>query len=114
MVIGAQRKKVSQTEIKSILHNLSRKLKVEKVPFKNIFLFGSYARGNAYIDSDIDIAVVVPKNTVKIKRKILDKVYFWGKGIHVKSEIHLLTDEEFANPYLTLPNEIKKYGKRFF
>lgn len=31
------------------------------IPNSRVFLFGSYSKGNARADSDIDVAVVVPK-----------------------------------------------------
>jgi uncharacterized protein len=33
----------------------------ESMKIKKAFLFGSYAKGNAHIDSDIDIALVIDK-----------------------------------------------------
>lgn len=43
---------------------LARKYKemvAEKLPFKAVYLYGSYSKGNYTDDSDIDIAVVVEK-----------------------------------------------------
>ncbi len=33
----------------------------QNVPFSKVILYGSYARGSARDDSDIDVAVVMPK-----------------------------------------------------
>jgi predicted nucleotidyltransferase len=83
-------------------------LVVQKYPVKMIVLFGSYARGNAWELSDIDIAVVLDK---------VEGDFFteWGKltmlaiGINSLIEPLLIEDSE-AEPSGFL-EEILKYGE---
>lgn len=47
------------TELSRVIDDLVRRL-AEGIRIEAIVLYGSYARGNAYEDSDIDIAVISP------------------------------------------------------
>lgn len=52
----------TEQEITDILTSMRNRLpEVYGARFKRLFLFGSYARGEAVDDSDIDIAVVLDK-----------------------------------------------------
>ncbi len=45
-------------QIKSIIKQYIKIIKQHKIEINKIFLFGSYARGTATEDSDIDIAII--------------------------------------------------------
>lgn len=79
----------------------------KKFSYKQIFLFGSYARGNQNPDSDIDIAVIfndyndfmdMQLELMRIRRKIDTRI-----------EPHPFRENEFnlSNPMV---NEILKFG----
>ncbi len=109
VIVGAERKIISSEEIKKILALFKEKLVAEKVPFASIYLFGSYATGEADRDSDIDIAVVIsPK--AKIDEELVDHWRWLAKEINVKTEVHIIKTEDFDNRYLSLPAYIKKDG----
>ena len=74
-----------------------------------IILFGSYARGDYRKDSDIDVAVVVPRNS--ISKNILDdmaKLFKLRRNISTDIEPVLLIDEEDASGFL---DSISEYGE---
>jgi len=50
---------VIENNIIADLHNIARKI-AELVPGSKTILFGSYARGDQTIDSDLDLCVLVP------------------------------------------------------
>jgi len=52
---------MSKDQIKKIISAFADVLKKNRFAFKQIWLFGSYAKGKASKDSDIDIAVVAGK-----------------------------------------------------
>ena len=43
---------------------------VDHVHPRRIILFGSYARGNPDVDSDVDLLVVLPKNGSKRRKTV--------------------------------------------
>ena len=86
----------------------------EKIVTKNmivnkIILYGSYARGDYRKDSDIDVAVVVPKSS--ISKNILDdmaKLFKLRRNICTDIEPVLIIDEDDASGFL---ESISKYGE---
>ena len=50
------------------------KLKEAHLPIISVILFGSYARGDYHDDSDIDVLVILKKETMKIKHQITSLV----------------------------------------
>lgn len=74
-----------------------------------VILYGSYARGNHRKDSDIDVAVVVPRSS--ISKNILDdmaKLFKLRRNISTDIEPILLIDEEDASGFL---EDISEYGE---
>ena len=63
--------------IRNIIKKYSQELKNNNINFKHIYLFGSYAKGNAHKDSDIDIAIISPK--VERGKELLKKKMTLGK-----------------------------------
>ncbi|MBM4177291.1 nucleotidyltransferase domain-containing protein [Candidatus Gribaldobacteria bacterium] len=110
MVIKAKREKLNQKEVKKIVSLFKEKLKQEKIPFEKVMLFGSYASDQAHIDSDIDVAVVLPANVSEFVKKELSNITWWAKQINVKLEAHILSSTDFQNKFFSLPALIKKNG----
>ena len=113
MVIKAERKKLSAREVQSILKKLKHKLSDEKIPAQAFWIFGSYAKKTHGLDSDIDVAIIVPSVLTQSLKKKIRSVSLLAKQIHVKLEPHVLSDRDFKNRWLSLPAEIKKSGKPF-
>lgn len=72
---------------------------VQKFHPVKIILFGSYARGEANFDSDVDLLVVLP--TVEHKRKATIEVLRVLNGLPISKDV-----------VVTTPQEIKEYGKQ--
>lgn len=85
------------------------KLVVNNMVVKKIILYGSYARGDYRKDSDIDVAVVVPKSSVS--KNILDdmaKLFKLRRCVSSDIEPVLLIDEEDRSGFL---DSILEYGE---
>jgi predicted nucleotidyltransferase len=72
---------------------------VDKFHPTKIILFGSYARGEATFDSDVDLLVVLPK--VDHKRKAAIEVLRVLNGLPISKDV-----------VITTPQEIIEYGKQ--
>lgn len=112
MVIKAQRKILNGAEIKKLTRVFYNTLLHEKIPFEELFLFGSYAQGRPRKDSDIDIAVVVPSGISVEKRKKLMNLPWIAKQVDIKLEPHVISTRDFNNAWLSFPAQIRKTGKR--
>jgi len=75
--------------------------------FQRIILFGSYARGNPRIDSDIDIAVVFSDFDNLLNRQV--ELMKLTRQIDTRIEPHPFREDEFdaSNPFV---HEIISYG----
>ena len=76
---------------------------------KEVYLFGSYAKGTNNKDSDIDIAVV----TDDIKTDTFDeevKLMILRKGIDYRIEPHIITVEDYENDETPFVVEVKNTG----
>lgn len=108
MVIKTTRKKLTETYVRATIGKLKEKLAAENIPVRQIILFGSYAKNRPHIDSDIDVALILGSDG--IDRAKIEKIAWWAKQIEVKLETHVLSENDFANRWLSLPAEIKKSG----
>lgn len=82
---------------------------VSNMVVNKIILYGSYARGDYRKDSDIDVAVVVPRSS--ISKNIIDdmaKLFKIRRNISTDIEPVLPIDEEDASGFL---ESISKYGE---
>ena len=85
------------------------KIVTKNMIVNRIILYGSYARGDFRKDSDIDVAVIVPRNS--ISKNILDdmtKLFKLRRNISTDIEPILLIDEEDASGFL---ESISQYGE---
>lgn len=112
MVIKAQRKILSGAEIKKLIRTFYNTLLREKIPFEELFLFGSYAQGIPGKDSDIDIAVVVSSSMSHSGRKKIADLPWIAKQVDIKLEPHVISVRDFNNGWLSFPSHIRKTGKR--
>lgn len=111
MVIKTERRVLKTKEVTAAAKFFKKRLRREGISAVRIVVFGSYAKGTAHRDSDIDIAVVVPSPITISERKRLKNVPWIAKQINVKLEPHIMYEADFQNRWLSLPAEIKKFGK---
>lgn len=82
---------------------------VKNMLVNKIILYGSYARGDYRKDSDIDVAVVVPRSS--ISKDILEdmaKLFKLRRSVSTDIEPVLLIDEEDSSGFL---DSISEYGE---
>ncbi len=99
---------MDKTKVKNLVEEYA-KLVVKNMIVNKIILYGSYARGDYRQDSDIDVAVVVPKNSVS--KDILEdmaKLFKLRRNISTDIEPVLLIDGEDKSGFL---ESISKYGE---
>lgn len=112
MALKATRKKLTAPEVMLALRQFKNALQKERVPLRKMILFGSYAKGLAHGDSDIDVAVVLPSGLNLKERRSADNIPWLAKQIQIKLEPHVMTTRDLDNPYLALVKEIKQYGQK--
>jgi predicted nucleotidyltransferase len=89
--------------------SLRERLLRKGVPVRNVFLFGSVARGTARDDSDIDIAVVCePYKATKHEENV--EFLLEGKKVDMRIQTVCLHPQDFENRYFTLAREIERHG----
>jgi len=66
---------------------------------KGVYLYGSYARGDARPDSDVDLLVVEtePFSPQRSRRKEAARLYMALRGLAVSKDIFLYSREEFEH-----------------
>jgi predicted nucleotidyltransferase len=75
-------------EIRTMVRRIVRRFHPEK-----IILFGSYARGDAGPDSDVDLLVVMPVTGSKREKQL--EIRLALRGIPIPKDIVVTTPEEF-------------------
>lgn len=85
------------------------KVVIANMVVNKIILYGSYARGDYRKDSDIDVAVVVPRSSVsKDILKDMAELYKLTVGVSTDIEPVLIVDEEDPSGFL---DSISEYGE---
>ncbi len=105
----AKQLRVKRHDMKKI-HEFLRLLKQEGLKISRVILFGSYARGSAHFDSDIDIVIV----STQFGKNIAEEMMFLRK-LALKIDSHIepvpLSPGDLNDRYSTFIQEIKRYGK---
>ena len=84
-------------------------LVIKNMIVNKIILYGSYARGDYRKDSDIDVAVIIPKNTVSDDiLSDMAKLFKLRRTISTDIEPILLINEEDESGFL---DSISEYGE---
>lgn len=84
-------------------------LKNSGVPIQSAYLFGSYAKGTARKDSDIDVCVVSPT----FGKDYIDEMVelnFQANKIDLRIEAIPMSPDDFSDRYDSLCHEIKTTG----
>ena len=85
------------------------KLVVSNMVVNKVILYGSYARGDFRKDSDIDVAVVVPRSSISDDiLKDIAKLFKLRRSISNDIEPVLLIDEDDPSGFL---ESISQYGE---
>ena len=85
------------------------KVVIANMVVNKIILYGSYARGDYRKDSDIDVAVVVPRSSIsKDILKDMAKLYKFTVRVSTDIEPVLIIDEEDPSGFL---ESISEYGE---
>jgi len=100
---------MSKAEAKKVAKKYAEKLKAEKYLFSAVYLFGSFAKGEAHEWSDIDVAVV-SKEIEKDWKKGRLKLWELRMGVDTRIEPHGFSPEDFKDYWNPMAHEIKKTG----
>jgi predicted nucleotidyltransferase len=104
----AKQVRLNKSEIKKVSKFLQL-LKQQGFSISRAILFGSYAKGKANPDSDIDIAVV----SNQFGQDITEEMMLLRK-IALKVDSHIepvpLSPEDLNDNFSTLAQEVKRYG----
>lgn len=73
---------------------VERKVRQAAPEVRDIFLFGSRARGDARSDSDIDLLVIVPNGCKRRDVAVRIRLALWGVGVGV--DLVTLTEAELV------------------
>ena len=97
-------------KIKNIVSDYVAVLEQESFPVKQAYFFGSFAKGNAHAESDIDVCVVSDKFRPNYER---DRSFLWQKRRIIDYRIEPIgyNTADFKEPD-PLVHEIKTYGIR--
>lgn len=102
------KKRISKLVMKKMLE-LRDSIEADNIPVNQMYLYGSFAKGNAHAWSDVDICVVSTAFGTKIKDPIN---YLWSKRLVLRDftiEPVGFSQRDFkeGSPLIA---EIKKYG----
>ena len=102
---------MSKFEAKKIAGRYARKLRKENFPFFAIYLFGSYAKGKAGKESDIDVAVLSDKLKKDLNK---NEELLWKFSVAVDPRLEPIgfTIDDFKDNADPMVLEIKKTGVR--
>lgn len=103
---------MSKSEVKKIVRQYAELLKKNRIRFKQVYLFGSYATGKAHEHSDIDVAVVVGR--APSGKGYLDKKQSLWRCTHkVDSRIEpiLLEEKDLTEKEASIMgDEVRRHG----
>ena len=100
--------KIDALKISKRYLNRVRKSDIE---FTEAWLFGSFAKGNQHVNSDIDIAIVLKDNVAHTFETDVKLMVIRKSGEETCIEPHAFTKEEF-NSNVPIVIQITKFGER--
>jgi len=94
-------------EIKEIVNRYVDVLRVEGIEIEKVVLFGSYARGTAHEDSDIDVAIICKNFDFD---PIEQNMKLWKLAVRVDTRLApvFISPLEYEEEYIPIVPEIKK------
>lgn len=102
-------KRTIEKEIKKIALEYRLRIENSGIPVERMILFGSYARGKARKDSDIDICVVSPK-LGKDEMTEIGKLNFLHWKLDNRIEAHPVSSKDYKSIATPFISEVQKYG----
>lgn len=105
------KKKCITTDIKNTAIRFARVIDSQGIPVKGLIIFGSYAKGMAKKDSDIDLCIVSPKFG---KDSVSELQFLLKQSRYVDDRIEPvpMSVKEYKENFSPLVFEIKKFGKK--
>jgi predicted nucleotidyltransferase len=97
-------------DIKKVVLNFSKAIRAKGIPIKKMVIFGSYAKGKARPESDIDVCVVSPKFG-KDSIEELQLLFKIRRGIDSRIEPFPVSWEEYKKTASPIIFEIKQFGR---
>ncbi|MFM9837431.1 MAG: nucleotidyltransferase domain-containing protein [Cyclobacteriaceae bacterium] len=79
----------------------------EHYSVQTAYLFGSFAKGNAHADSDIDVAIILNQKQLSFDSEM--ELVKLRRGIDLRIEPHAFLKKDF-NENNPMTHEILKYG----
>ncbi len=96
-------------KIKSIVNQYIINIKKQGIPVQKAYIFGSYVKGTANKDSDIDVCIISKKFGLdRQKERVLLMNIRSGGGDLI--EPHPFSPKDFSNPFDPLAFQIKEHG----
>ena len=102
-------KKTIKKEIKNIVLEYRKRIENSGIPVERMVVFGSYARGKARKDSDIDICVVSSK-LGKDEMTEIGKLNLLHWKLDNRIEAHPVSLKDYKSIATPFISEIQKYG----
>jgi len=84
-----------------------KKVKQNRINVLDAWLFGSYAKENYNIDSDIDLALVLPENNISFDTNV--RLMALRKGDETMIETHTYSQRDFSTN-IPIIEQIKQFG----
>lgn len=101
--------KTASEEVIKIINQFLDLVRANHIPFEQVYLYGSYAKGNPDADSDIDLAIVAKEWKPDIFEAQFELMKI-GRKVDTRLEPHPFCKSDFdmSNPYV---REIITTGK---
>ncbi len=100
------------SKIKQLVRSYTLSLRREGIPIEKVYIFGSFAKGKANKDSDVDVAIISSKfGKDRQKERVLLLRKRNNKALII--EPHPFSEDEFKDvSYNPLVAQIKKHAVR--
>lgn len=96
--------------IQRMIATYATALRMRKIPFDRIVVFGSHARGTSTKNSDIDVCVVSPSFGADYHQALVSLL---SAAIDIEGDLDVVpyTPTDLADRYDPLASEIRTYGQ---
>ncbi|MGA1839074.1 MAG: nucleotidyltransferase domain-containing protein [bacterium] len=93
--------KTASEEVIKIINQFLDLVRANHIPFEQVYLYGSYAKGNPDADSDIDLAIVAKEWKPDIFEAQFELMKI-GRKVDTRLEPHPFCKSDFdmSNPYV--------------
>ncbi|HCB35191.1 MAG: hypothetical protein A3H73_01950 [Candidatus Taylorbacteria bacterium RIFCSPLOWO2_02_FULL_50_120] len=98
---------MSTNEAKEIVKKYSDKLKESKIPFSDVYLFGSFAKGEARKWSDIDVAIFSKREETD---DFIIELGRLTREVDLRIEPHIFSEKDLQTVSTPFVQEILRTG----